>query len=113
MPYVERIEGKIVGLYANAQPGYAEEWLADDSPDVAAYTTAIEAIKAAEVAAEAAAKALDSAVKADTFVANFIAMTPADVEAYIQNNTANLADMRALLKKMGIMLLTLAKRKLR
>lgn len=28
MPYVERAgDGRVVGIYANAQPGYAEEWL--------------------------------------------------------------------------------------
>jgi hypothetical protein len=37
MPYVERREGKIAGLYANPQPGYAEEFLADDHAEVVAY----------------------------------------------------------------------------
>jgi hypothetical protein len=37
MPYVERREGVVFGLYANAQPGYAEEFLADDDADVFAY----------------------------------------------------------------------------
>lgn len=37
MPYVQRNEGVVVGLYANLQPGYAEEFLADDSPEVVAY----------------------------------------------------------------------------
>lgn len=50
------------------------------------------------------------AVKADTFVQNFIAMTPAQVETYVNNNTANLAEVRSLLTKMGIMLLILARK---
>lgn len=53
------------------------------------------------------------ATKADAFVQNFIAMTPAQVETYVQNNTANLGQTRALLKKMALMLLTLAKREYR
>lgn len=39
MPYVERDSGThaIKGLYANAQEGYAEEFLADDDAEVIAY----------------------------------------------------------------------------
>lgn len=37
MAYVERSNGVIVGVYANPQPGYAEEKVADDSPEVAAF----------------------------------------------------------------------------
>lgn len=35
MPYVQRdIAGQVTGRYAVAQPGYAEEWLGGDSPDL-------------------------------------------------------------------------------
>lgn len=34
MPYVQRQDGRIVGRYANRQPGFAEEWLPDDSDDL-------------------------------------------------------------------------------
>jgi hypothetical protein len=37
MPYVERRDGKVIGLYANAQPGYAEEFLEEDHADVVAF----------------------------------------------------------------------------
>jgi hypothetical protein len=37
MPYIERREGVIFGVYANLQPGYAEEFLADDDAEVVAY----------------------------------------------------------------------------
>lgn len=38
MPYVERNQdGVVVGIYANAQPGYAEEWLEEDHADVVAF----------------------------------------------------------------------------
>ena len=35
MPFVQRNNvGEIVGQFANCQIGYAEEWLADDSPEL-------------------------------------------------------------------------------
>lgn len=38
MPYVERdANGSVTGCYANAQPGYAEEWLEPDDPEVVAF----------------------------------------------------------------------------
>lgn len=38
MPYVQRdISNNVMGLYAIAQPGYAEEFLADDNSAVVAY----------------------------------------------------------------------------
>jgi hypothetical protein len=53
------------------------------------------------------------AIKSDTFVQNFLAMTPAQVSAYVENNTANLAQVRSLLTKMALMLLALARRQYR
>jgi hypothetical protein len=55
----------------------------------------------------------DAEVRADAFVANFVQLTPTQVAAYVENNTATLAAMRAVLKKMALMLLVLAKRGLR
>lgn len=38
MPYVSRDDnGNINGLYANLQPGFAEEYLPDDDPEVVAF----------------------------------------------------------------------------
>jgi hypothetical protein len=38
MPYVSRDDSaSINGLYANPQPGYAEEYLPDDDPEVVAF----------------------------------------------------------------------------
>lgn len=37
MPYVQRSAGLVTGIFANAQPGYAEEWLADDHAEVMAF----------------------------------------------------------------------------
>jgi hypothetical protein len=53
------------------------------------------------------------AIKADAFVQSFIDMTKAEVEAYVDNNTATLAAMRALTKKMAIMLWIMARREFR
>jgi hypothetical protein len=68
---------------------------------------------AEEIAARQSAAALmadRAAAKADTFVASFLAMTPAQVETYVENNTATLATTRALLRKMALMLHILARR---
>lgn len=53
------------------------------------------------------------AVRVDAFVQNFISMTPQQVERYIANNTANLGQTRALVTKMALMLLALARREYR
>ncbi|WP_342714455.1 hypothetical protein AAFG22_14865 [Bradyrhizobium sp. B024] len=37
MPYVQRNEGAVCGVYANLQPGFAEEFLADDDAEVVAF----------------------------------------------------------------------------
>lgn len=38
MPYVSRDEsGNINGMFANKQPGFAEEYLPDDDPEVVAF----------------------------------------------------------------------------
>jgi len=37
MVYVERRAGRIIGVYANLQPGFADEGLAEDHPDVVAF----------------------------------------------------------------------------
>lgn len=50
------------------------------------------------------------AIKSDNFVQTFIQMTPAQVETYINNNTSNLVEARALLVKLGKMVLLMARR---
>ena len=43
MPYVQRNEnGEISGTFANPQPGFAEEYLPDDDPEVVAFNDAID-----------------------------------------------------------------------
>jgi hypothetical protein len=41
MPFVERREGEVVGVYANAQPGYAEEFLPEETKEVKDYRASI------------------------------------------------------------------------
>ena len=62
---------------------------------------------------DAADEADAAAIKADAFVKNFIAMTPAQVSAYVNSNTGNLSQVRALLNKMALMLLALARQQYR
>lgn len=37
MPYVQRYEGQINGIFTNLQEGYAEEWVEDTDPEVVAF----------------------------------------------------------------------------
>ena len=67
----------------------------------------------AKIQQEQADAADKAAIKADTFVQNFISMTPAQVSTYVDNNTATLAQTRVLLNKMALMLLALARREYR
>jgi hypothetical protein len=54
-----------------------------------------------------------AAVKADAFVQSFIAMTNSQVSNYVNANTNNITEVRALLNKMALMLLALARREYR
>lgn len=47
--------------------------------------------------------------KTDTFVQTFIAMTPAEVAAYVDSNVTTLSEAKALMKKLALMLLFVAK----
>ena len=62
---------------------------------------------------EAADEAAREEVKIDAFVQNFLAFTPASLDAYIDANIANLAQMRTLVKRLAKMLLILARNELR
>lgn len=68
---------------------------------------AAEQLEATRYAATVAAR---NAIKIDAFVQSFIAMTPAEVDAYVQANVNNLADAKSLLKKLSVMVLLLARR---
>ena len=76
----------------------------------------VEAATAREIAKrrrDAAEESAASGVKADGFVANFIAMTPAELETFIDADATTVAALRGLVKKMALMLLILARREFR
>lgn len=61
MPYVQRDKhGNITGYFANLQPGFAEEWLADDAAELAPSSASISIRLCAEVdrAADTARRAV-------------------------------------------------------
>ena len=82
---------------------WAQQWIEVDVP--------------AEVVAERRAEAKDDAarlaIKADAFVSTFVAMTPAQVTAYIEANVTNLASAKNVIEKLALMLLLLARREFR
>lgn len=47
---------------------------------------------------------------ADSFIPQFIAMTPAQVTNYIETNVTNLASAKTVISKLALMMLLLAKR---
>lgn len=54
MPYVQRQNGIVVGIYPVRQEGYAEEFLADNHPDVLGFPTPTpEQVRAATIRADA------------------------------------------------------------
>jgi len=57
--------------------------------------------------------AAKDAIKADNFVTNFIAMTPAQVASYIQANVTDLASAKNVIGKLALMVLLLARREFR
>lgn len=65
------------------------------------------------VAETSTREAILTNVKADAFVQKFIAMSPAQISTYIDNNMTDLASARQLLKKAFIMLLLLARKEYR
>lgn len=52
-------------------------------------------------------------IKLDAFVASFVEMTPAEVDAYIDANVTNLASAKNVIGKLAMMVLVLAKREFR
>lgn len=50
MPYVQRQNGKVVGLFAQPQPGLAEELLADNHADVIAFLNPVVDVSALDTA---------------------------------------------------------------
>jgi hypothetical protein len=71
------------------------------------------ALRAATAAADESDAAIRSSVKADAFVQQFMAMTPAQVATYVDAQVTDLASARLMLKRMALMLLLLARHEYR
>jgi hypothetical protein len=92
----------------------AEQWALLDNVWTQSWTMVdVSAEEAARRQQRANDLAHREAIKIDSFVKNFITMTPDQVTNYVTNNTNNLAEVRALLHKMALMLLALARREYR
>jgi hypothetical protein len=63
-----------------------------------------------EIAQEAQNDQDKSDILADTFVGTFIGFTPAQVENYVETNVTDLAGAKNVLKKLGKLVLLLARR---
>lgn len=115
------VEFDVYGVSPTAKPATTLAQNAVEAPPVLVggvwtQAWAIVSASAEEVAArqkQAADEAAAAEIKADAFVTSFIAMTPAQVSTYVDNNTANLTTMRALVKKMALMMLLMARREFR
>lgn len=89
MPYVERRNGVVVGLFANPQPGYAEEFLIDQDPEVEAIINpppSIDDYKLAIVAmldSKAQERRYDGAVSISTYVGSTNPQWAAEAQAYV------------------------------
>lgn len=87
--FVQRDNGKIVGLFANQQEGYAEEFLVDEHPEVQAFLNpppSIEDYKVAIVAhldATAQERRYDSAVSIATYVGSTNPQWAAEASAFV------------------------------
>ena len=130
-----RLDNPQVSFPADPSPGLLAEWgvvtvAPVDQPSVALDKNAVEGIPAlvagiwtqtwteepatADQVAERQREAADTSqranIKADAFVARFIAMTPAEVLADVNANVTNIATAKTLIGKLAIMVLLLARR---
>lgn len=78
-------------------------------PPLSGSRNAARSVAASEASRLAADEAIRAAAKADAFVQSFVAMTPAQVLDYVNANVTTVAGARALLGKMAVMLLLLAR----
>ena len=85
MVYVQRdAAGAIIGIYANPQPGYAEEALADDAPEVVAYRAGRVPLNVDRLAATRAEALTSLNTRADVTAVQVRALVEAIV--YLINN---------------------------
>lgn len=98
MPYVARREGAVVGLYANRQPGYAEEWLADDDAEVLAFRNPSPAVLVPSIYAVANLDITPGEITGIETSVNFSAALYMDVGSYLLFFTETQANTNYLAK---------------
>lgn len=72
MSFVQRKDGAIVGCYGLAQPGFAEEVIADDNPEVIAFLTPPVVIDKRALAVEAVLVKISESADAPQAVKDYI-----------------------------------------
>jgi hypothetical protein len=104
--YVQRdVNLKINGAFANPQKGYAEEFIADDAPELLAYF--------APTAQQIADASAITTAKADAVITYLVTHTPAEIENYVSTNVADLTTAKGVLGKLAVAVSVLAKDRLR
>lgn len=101
MPYVQRRDGVVCGLYAVLQPGVAEELLADDHPDVVAF------FNPPPDPRRVADENERLAAKGDAKILSRVNATPAQLVTYCRNNFPSLSqaeqnEMAAILYALAV-----------
>lgn len=109
MVYVSRDQnGKITGAFANPQD-YANEELPDDNVEVIAFKEKLKRLLEYGGRSEAEIARL-AAIRADATRQDLInrlnSATPVQINTYVDNNMNNLAEARALVKKILLVIAT-------
>lgn len=101
MKFVQRNgQNKVCGVYVRAQPGYAEEELDDDHPDILGYQNPPPTQD--QIDTEAAKQyAKLNALKG---------MTPAQISTWVDDNVTNLTQAQDAIKTLAIAVSILARR---
>ena len=104
----------LIGLGAVKCVYYGDANETEITPDIdlSGYGAALAAatvVRDAESAKRVEITQAKADARADTFVQQFVNMTPAQVIAYVNANVGNLADAKQLLTKLALMMLALAK----
>jgi hypothetical protein len=100
MAFVQRNGGnQVIGVFANKQPGVAEEELADDHPEVAAFRSKLFSDDPRKAAIKAEANVIDMADRIKN-------ATGAQIDTWFQNNVTTLAQARVVLATLTKILAT-------
>lgn len=105
MPWIERnAQGAIIGSYANEQPGYAEEFLADNDAALVAFLTPPQSVMSQDLMAQftaADATAIQAAIGANVQFWLLWSAMQAQRDPMIVTNARFLAGWNALVQVLG------------